>query len=68
MDPNVENDAWLLRQYTGCIEIRPLMGTIPRSAVGRERSYNDIRLSSRTTDCTPYGLERVEGSGERGKH
>ena len=68
MDLNVKNEARLHRQYTGCNEIRPLMGTIPVSAVARERSYDDMRLSTRTTDCTPNGLERVEVSGERGKH
>ena len=68
MDPNVEKEAHLRRQYTVCNEICPLMGTIPTSAIGRERSYDDMRLSTRTTDCTPNGLERVEVSGERGKH
>ena len=68
MDLNVKNEAWLRRQYRDCNEIRPLMGTIPTSAIVRERSYDDMRLSTRTTDCTPHGLERVEVSGERGKH
>ena len=34
-----------------------LWAAIPRTAFGRERSYDDMRPASRTTDCTPQGLE-----------